>query len=323
MEFRIHNPAAACCRFLLIVSLVFATMATPAADRVSREAVEALEAYAVYKMAQYPEAYSRFLALARKGNVQGMLNAANMLQAGLGTERDEAAALDWYRKAAERGSAIGMFYTAMAYLQGRGAEADSSRAQRWLQQAAEAGSTEAQLEFGKLLRQQGAGAEGLAWIRRAADNGDSLAAVYLAAVDSDEAQDSPIGASARALIENAWAAIDRAAANRNAPGTVYYLAHDADIRVKLPGAGNWTPMSKNELQEFWRSSFARSDDYSMRRGDLGYRAQDDRIAVVSSIDEEFGFDSGDEKIRLEETALVRIENNRVVIERLNIILQRR
>ena len=77
-----------CSRVLICVSLGSAPVM--AADRVSREAVEALEAYAVYKMAQYPEAYRRFLGLAQKDNVQGMLNVANMLQAGLGTERDAA-----------------------------------------------------------------------------------------------------------------------------------------------------------------------------------------------------------------------------------------
>lgn len=309
-------------RLLITLFLLGWLAPAPAADRVSREAVEALEAYAVYKMAQYPEAYRRFLELADKGNVQGMLNAANMLQAGLGTARDEAAALDWYRKAAESGSAIGMFYTAMAYLHGRGAAVDKKRARQWMLRAAEAGSTEAQLEYGKLLMQQGSGDEGLAWIRRAAENGDSVAAVYLAGPGGKAAETSSVDASLRALIENAWSAIDRAAANRNAPGTVYYLAHDADIRVRLPGAASWTPMSKSELQEFWRRSFARSADYSMRRGKLSLRASGDRIAVESSIDERFGVAAGDEKIRLDETAVVRIDENRVVVETLSIVLRR-
>jgi len=77
----LKNPAIA---FLCAICLWFALIPQALADKRSREAVEALEAYAVYKMAMYDEAYARFMALAEKGNQQGMLNVAGMLAAGLG-----------------------------------------------------------------------------------------------------------------------------------------------------------------------------------------------------------------------------------------------
>jgi len=289
-----------------------------AGDRVSRETVEALEAYAVYKMAQYTEAYRRFLALGRKGNLQGMLNVANMLQAGLGVERDETGALEWYRRAADQGSAVGMYYTAQAYRRGYGTLVERLRARHWLQKAADAGSSEAQLELGKLLLDAGETAAALEWIRRAATGGDSLAASYLAGLNRTDDGGSEIAAGARALIINAWAAIDRSAANRNAPGTVYYLAHDADIRIRLPAAKNWTPMSKRELKAFWQHSFARARDYGIQRSELRMRARDGRIAVESVIDERLG----STKLRLRESALVGLHHERVVIESLTLIIER-
>lgn len=294
----------------------------PAADTVSREAVEALEAYAAFKMARYEEAYRRFLELARKDNVQGMLNVANMHQAGLGVARDESAALDWYRKAAARGSAIGMFYTGEAYLHGYGTAADRELALEWLRKAAVAGSSEAQFELGKLLRLEGDDDEATAWIRRAADSGDSLAAAYLDGLGDENIGDSAIDPDARSLIEDAWAAIDRALVNRNAAGGVHYLAHEADIRVRLPGARDWTPMTKKELQEFWRYNFGRAREYAMSRGPKSYRVREDGILVESVIAETIELADGVESLRLHESALVRIERKRVEIERLRLVIER-
>ena len=295
---------------VLLVSAVW--MSLPAAeDRVSREAVEALEAYAAYKMAQFPEAYRRFLLLAQKDNVQGMLNVANMLQAGQGVARDPAAALDWYRRAAERGSEIGMFYTGLAYLHGRGTEVDRAEAANWLRRAAEAGFTEARLELARLSQRSAAEAE-------------ALEAVGDAARDDDGAgTDAPVGAIERELIAAAWGAIDRAAQNRNAPGAAHYLAHDAEVRVRLPGAVDWVRMGRRQWRDFWQYSFERAADYSMRRGALDYRLRGELIVVESIIEESLVTASGSEELRLEESALVRIDGNRVVIEHLSVAIERR
>ena len=79
--------------------------ATGDQDHVAREMVRVLKAYAVYKSGDYEAAFERYRALAEAGSVQGMTNLANMYAAGEGTERDEARALAWYRRAAEQGRA--------------------------------------------------------------------------------------------------------------------------------------------------------------------------------------------------------------------------
>ena len=99
----LKNPAIA---FLCAICLWFALIPQALADKRSREAVEALEAYAVYKMAMYDEAYVRFMALAEKGNQQGMLNVAGMLTAGLGVAKNLDAAFGWYRKSAQQGLSL-------------------------------------------------------------------------------------------------------------------------------------------------------------------------------------------------------------------------
>lgn len=301
---------ASCLRVAaLLVSAVMLSQPSADEDRVSREAVEALEAYAAYKMAQFPEAYRRFLLLAQKNNVQGMLNVANMLQAGQGVVRDQTAALDWYRRAAERGSAIGMFYTGQAYLHGRGTAIDRQQAADWLRRAVEAGSDEARLELARLSQRSAA---------------EALEAVGGAARDDDgSAADGPVGATERELIAAAWRAIDRAAQNRNAPGAAHYLVHDAEVRVRLPGAIDWVRMGRRQWRDFWQYSFDRAVDYSMRRGALDYRRQGELIEVESIIDERLVTAGGSEELRLEESALVRIDGNRVVIERLSVVIERR
>jgi TPR repeat protein len=303
---------AGCLRFAaLLMSAALLLQPAAAEDRVAREAVEALEAYAAYKMAQFPEAYRRFLVLAQKNNIQGMLNVANMLQAGQGVARDEAAALDWYRRAAERGSAIGMFYTGQAYRHGRGAAVDPQQARSWLRRAAEAGSDEARLELARLSQRATAEAEAQETVGHAARDADGAVA------------DAPVGASERELIAAAWGAIDRAAQNRNAPGAAHYLAHDAEVRVRLPGAMDWVRMGRRQWRDFWQYSFDRTTDYSMRRGALDYRPRGELIEVESIIEESLVTASGSEELRLEESALVRIDGNRVVIERLSIAIERR
>ena len=290
-------------------------------DEAAREAVAALEAYAVYKMGNYAEAHRRFLELARQDNIQGMLNVANMLQAGLGVERDQAAALVWYRRAAERGSAIGMFYTAEAYLRGYGTRADPLLAREWLERAAAAGSSEAQLELGKLLQRAGETEQAIGWIRRAARGGDSIAAAYLESLDSPN-EDGGVAALDCATIENAWAAVDRAAVNRNAPGVAHYLAHDAQILVRLPGAANWTPMNKKQWEEFWQRSFDEARDYKYSRGAATCRARADKIEVESVIREQLDFEHRVENLRLQESALVTVRRDQVIVERLSVIIER-
>ena len=273
---------------LLAVCLWCPLLPQASADERSREAVEALEAYAVYKMGMYDEAFVRFMALAEKGNQQGMLNIAGMLEAGLGAPRDLDAAFDWYRKSAQGGSAIGMFYLAQAYQHGHGTEPDSAAARRWYQSASEEGSYEAQLAFARLLLDEGQSQQAIDWLQPWAASGNSGAAELLAVIGGAGEGSGEVSAIDRALITRAWNSIDRSARAGNAHGIVYLLDYRASIQVRLPGISSWTQLRKDDLRALWQRNFDSLDQYKFSRRDLQIEALDEsskRYRVSSTIDE--------------------------------------
>ena len=248
-----------------------------ASDRVVGEAVEALEAYAVYKMAQYELAFERFYSLAERGNVQGMLNVANMLQAGLGVDKDPVGALRWYEAAAKRGDATGMYYLGQAYERGTGTEVDLNHAGKWFRSASMAGMSDGSLALGRLRLRQGDETAGLKWIRKAADAGNRAAIDYLSFLtlsaneSSQEARSTSVSSLDQAAVHAAFQAIDRAARSKNAAGVVYYLHHDAEVRIRLPQTPTWTSLEKKELKRWWQKTFDQSSDYDFVRGPLSTR----------------------------------------------------
>lgn len=273
---------------MLFVSHGLLCFALPSlADKSAREAVEALEAYAVYKMAMYDDAFSRFMALAQKGNHQGMLNVAGMFAAGLGTTKDLGAAYDWYRKSANGGHPIGMFYVAEAYQHGHGVEQDHAAARRWYLSASETGSQDAQIAYAKLLLDTGETRQASEWLAKwTAKN--SGAAELLAAIENTNKTDAGVAPLDRISIANAWSSIDRSAQASNAHGIVHFLDYDAEVQLRLPGLPTWTTMSKDELRALWERNFKSSGQYRYSRGDLQIKRLDGsrkRYRVVSTINE--------------------------------------
>ena len=122
---------------VLIALAPSTTQAQPADDqtRVARDMIRVLEAYAVYKMGHYDLAFERYMALAKDGNRQGMLNVANMYAAGKGVEQSHTNAFQWYLRLAESGDRFGIAETAKAYRTGRGVQEDAERARYWEEQA--------------------------------------------------------------------------------------------------------------------------------------------------------------------------------------------
>jgi len=74
---------------------------------------------------------------ADQGNATGQVNLGLMYEQGRGVARDEAEAVKWYRKAADQGDATGQANLGLMYEQGRGVAKDLAAAQRWLAKAAE------------------------------------------------------------------------------------------------------------------------------------------------------------------------------------------
>lgn len=160
--------------FSLIISTISWAGQNQGQDRNQREMVEALEAYAVFKMGRHEEAFEAWLALAQKGNTQGMLNVGNMYQTGQGVEQDSAKARYWYQQGAAQGDSNA--WLALAQLAESG---DSKTAIRLYQRAAQAGSTEAQRHVAQHLLAHNQTQAACIWLQRATDQDDDEARVLL------------------------------------------------------------------------------------------------------------------------------------------------
>ena len=81
---------------------------------------------------------------AEQGHSNAQLNLGRMYEKGLGVQKDDAKAAEWYRKAAEQGMIRAQFGLAVMYEEGRGIEKDESKAEEWYRKAAEQEDADAQ-----------------------------------------------------------------------------------------------------------------------------------------------------------------------------------
>ena len=63
--------------------------------------------------------------------------------------KNEAEALDWYKKAGDKGSAESAWQAAQAYFKGKGTPKDEAAGMEWLRKAAARNHTEAKKELTK------------------------------------------------------------------------------------------------------------------------------------------------------------------------------
>jgi uncharacterized protein len=103
--------------------------------------------------------------------------SAQTVKAGIAAwqKADYAAAVAIWRPLAQRGDADAEFNLGQAYRLGRGVPLNLPMAKSWFEKAADAGHLDAQTTLGLLLFQNGDHAEGLKWLRRAADQGEARA----------------------------------------------------------------------------------------------------------------------------------------------------
>ena len=88
---------------------------------------------------------------------------------------DYVSAVAIWRPLAEAGDADASFNMGQAYRLGRGVLVDLGTAQSWLERAALKGHVDAQTTLGLLLFQNGNQADGLKWLKGAAEEGDARA----------------------------------------------------------------------------------------------------------------------------------------------------
>jgi TPR repeat protein len=88
----------------------------------------------------------RRLAESGDADAQGLLGA--LLAEGIGVDRDQKKAVEWYQKAADRGLAGAMCNLGWLYVQGRGVTRDYEKGVEWLKKAADRGNVRATNNLG-------------------------------------------------------------------------------------------------------------------------------------------------------------------------------
>jgi uncharacterized protein len=155
---------------------------------------------------------SKYLVAAVLVALLGAPLSAQTVKAGIEAwqRSDYGSAVAIWRPLAEKGDADAAFNLGQAYRLGRGVTINLGAAQSWFLRAASAGHIDAQTTLGLLLFQNGDQAEGLKWLKQAAEKGEPRALlVYGTALYNGDAvtQDRILG----------YAYVSRAAASGLAP----------------------------------------------------------------------------------------------------------
>lgn len=123
------------------------------------------------------------LARAEKGDPEAQFRAGQMYAVGIGTKRDYAEALKWFRKATDQGNLSAMTSLGGMYLRGEGIAQDTTEGFRLLHKAVEGGLPRAYALIGMTyydgLVVPKNHAEAAKWMRAAAERGDKGGAVLL------------------------------------------------------------------------------------------------------------------------------------------------
>jgi cell division septation protein DedD len=107
---------------------------------------------------------------------------------------DYVGAVNIWRTLAEKGDADAEFNLGQAYRLGRGVPTNLAAAKTWFQRAANQGHVDAQTTLGLLLFQNGDQAEGLKWLKQAAEQGEARALLVYgtALVNGDGLAQDPV-----------------------------------------------------------------------------------------------------------------------------------
>jgi hypothetical protein len=103
--------------------------------------------------------------------------SAQSVKAGIDAwqRADYSGAIAIWRPLAEKGDADAQFNLGQAYRLGRGVPLNLAAAKTWFERAASSGHLDAQTTLGLLLFQNGEQAEGLKWLKKAAEQGEPRA----------------------------------------------------------------------------------------------------------------------------------------------------
>lgn len=169
---------------LLLLTLTLFTLPAQAEPPVA-------EGIAAYERGDFAAAAPILSFHAGQGDAKAQVYLGMMHFNGTGVQEDDRASFDWFRRAAEQGDAEGQFQLGFMYAFDFGVPSDEpapmEQAASWFHAAAQQEHAEAQYNLG-LLYLAGSGvvmdeATGMAWVRRAADNGSQGARRFLGEID--------------------------------------------------------------------------------------------------------------------------------------------
>lgn len=121
------------------------------------------------------KAFELYRLSAEAGFREGQYNLGSLYSRGEGVAQDKAQAFRWYKASAEAGYPPAKFNLGIAYTFGDGTAVDKDEANRLFRSAAEDGLKEAQRNVGILHFNRHEFDEAVAWLRKAADQGDAEA----------------------------------------------------------------------------------------------------------------------------------------------------
>lgn len=128
---------------------------------------------AAYLAGDYGRAYEILRPLAEQGDADAQITLGIMYDYGQGVPKDDAAATEWYRKAALHGIPTVQHNLGVKYFEGIGIEKDYAEAARWWRMAADLGFAESQYSLGEMY----------AWGLGPAKDEEAAARWYLAAAE--------------------------------------------------------------------------------------------------------------------------------------------
>jgi len=131
-------------RLVLAAMLVLGVVASSWADY--------QEGLSAYMRGDYARALAAFLPLGRQGHVEAQYTLGYMYATGLGAPKRQAAAAQWYRRAAEQGHVKAQVNLGVLYQEGQGVERDYAEALHWYRRAAAQGSAKGQYALGVMYK---------------------------------------------------------------------------------------------------------------------------------------------------------------------------
>ncbi len=133
----------------------------------------------LYNAKNYAEAKLYFESAAEKGHATAMKRLGVMYKYGIGVNKDDYKAFEWYSKAAEKGEKDAMNRLGAMYKYGWGTSVNNDEAVKWFALAAENGNTTAMYNLGTMYH-SGKGVlqdinRAIYWYQKAAEAGEENA----------------------------------------------------------------------------------------------------------------------------------------------------